>query len=153
MTLNPSTNYILLTFHLSRIINHFLFNFWRFLLMHHAFLLRDKTRTTEEPYLFNEKQQCPILQPCDYKKPSFRQVQCSIFNDQDILSDGKHNWTAYPIHDATIDPCELYCINENFVYTKLQASANDSTPCKGGTNNVCIGGKCRVSKWLPWNRA
>ncbi|XP_043523345.1 A disintegrin and metalloproteinase with thrombospondin motifs 7-like [Frieseomelitta varia] len=81
--------------------------------------------------------------PCDYKKPSFRQVQCSIFNDQDILSDGKHNWTAYPIHDATIDPCELYCINENFVYTKLQPSANDSTPCKGGTNNICIGGKCR----------
>lgn len=86
------------------------------------------------------------MQPCDHRKPSYRQLQCSWYNERKILTDGKHNWTAYTIHDPTLDPCNLYCINEKNVFTKFQV-ANDSTPCKGGTNNMCVGGTCRVSKY------
>ncbi|XP_033312018.1 A disintegrin and metalloproteinase with thrombospondin motifs 12-like [Bombus bifarius] len=95
-------------------------------------------------YCIGERKKLAICNtmPCDHRKPSYRQLQCSWYNERKILTDGKHNWTAYTIHDPTLDPCNLYCINEKNVFTKFQV-ANDSTPCKGGTNNMCVGGTCR----------
>ncbi|KAI4479568.1 hypothetical protein M0804_010965 [Polistes exclamans] len=79
--------------------------------------------------------------PCDPKKPSFRAIQCSMYNDKSFMTDGIHEWT--PFMTETLDMCALYCINEKMIYSKLSPSANDSTPCKPGTNYMCISGVCR----------
>lgn len=48
--------------------------------------------------------------------------------------------------EAKLESCALYCINEKNTYVKISPTANDSTPCKAGTNYMCISGTCRV-----WN--
>ncbi|KAI4488513.1 hypothetical protein M0802_011553 [Mischocyttarus mexicanus] len=80
--------------------------------------------------------------PCDPKKPSFRAVQCASYNNVKVTSDGLlHQWTPY-MTDA-LNNCALYCLNEKNTFTKLSPNANDSTPCKPGTNYMCISGICR----------
>ncbi|XP_053976514.1 A disintegrin and metalloproteinase with thrombospondin motifs 7-like [Hylaeus volcanicus] len=87
-------------------------------------------------------------QACDPTKPSFRAVQCALWNTQPVLTDGLHQWSVYS--SPGLDPCQLYCINEKHTYTKLSAIVNDSTPCKPGTNNMCVSGTCRIvgCDWL-----
>ncbi|XP_034943179.1 A disintegrin and metalloproteinase with thrombospondin motifs 20-like [Chelonus insularis] len=79
-------------------------------------------------------------QPCPFDKPSFRATQCAEFNSKKVSADGLHKWTPYFRND--LDPCLLFCVNENNVFSKL-GIAKDATPCKGGTNNICISGTCR----------
>lgn len=84
-----------------------------------------------------------LPQPCDPKRPSYRMMQCASFNDKMPLSDNKlHNWTAHMARN--LDPCILYCLNEENSFVILQKMVNDSTPCKAGTNNMCVAGLCRV---------
>lgn len=84
-----------------------------------------------------------LSQPCDPKRPSYRMMQCASFNDKMPLSDNKlHNWTAHMARN--LDPCILYCLNEENSFVILQKMVNDSTPCKAGTNNMCVAGLCRV---------
>ncbi|XP_076231370.1 A disintegrin and metalloproteinase with thrombospondin motifs 1 [Calliopsis andreniformis] len=81
-------------------------------------------------------------QPCDVNKPPFRAVQCSLYDKVTVLTDGLlHKWT--PFYDGDLDPCGLYCINEENSFVRLSRLANDSTPCKPGTNYMCISGACR----------
>ncbi|XP_043277763.1 A disintegrin and metalloproteinase with thrombospondin motifs 7-like [Venturia canescens] len=80
--------------------------------------------------------------PCDPSKPPFRAVQCTAFNNKPVGSDQtKHKWIPYFATD--LEPCALYCINEKNTYIKLEPVVKDGTPCKGGTNNICISGGCR----------
>ncbi|XP_044021259.1 A disintegrin and metalloproteinase with thrombospondin motifs 6-like [Aphidius gifuensis] len=80
--------------------------------------------------------------PCDPSKPNFRAVQCSKFDSQYVLKDKLlHTWA--PIYRKDLDPCSLYCVNEKNVFVKLENIAKDSTPCKAGTNYMCISGACR----------
>lgn len=44
----------------------------------------------------------------------------------------------------TEEPCALYCMNEEFTYTKLENNAKDGTRCKTGTKNMCVAGSCMV---------
>ncbi|EGI62484.1 A disintegrin and metalloproteinase with thrombospondin motifs 7 [Acromyrmex echinatior] len=79
--------------------------------------------------------------PCDPTKPPYRAVQCSEHDNEEILTDGLHQWKPYM--DPKLEPCALYCINEKQIYVKISPTANDSTPCKAGTNYMCISGTCR----------
>ncbi|XP_011645843.1 A disintegrin and metalloproteinase with thrombospondin motifs 12-like [Pogonomyrmex barbatus] len=79
--------------------------------------------------------------PCDPTKPPYRAVQCSEHDNEEILTDGLHQWKPYI--DPKLEPCALYCINEKQTYVKISPTANDSTPCKAGTNYMCISGTCR----------
>ncbi|XP_025267750.1 A disintegrin and metalloproteinase with thrombospondin motifs 7 [Camponotus floridanus] len=79
--------------------------------------------------------------PCDPTKPPYRAVQCSEHDNEEILTDGLHQWKPYM--DAKLEPCALYCINEKNTFVKISPTANDSTPCKAGTNYMCISGTCR----------
>lgn len=40
--------------------------------------------------------------------------------------------------------CALYCINEEGAYSKLAPRVRDGTLCEIGTNNMCVGGFCKV---------
>ncbi|XP_071564717.1 A disintegrin and metalloproteinase with thrombospondin motifs 7 [Temnothorax nylanderi] len=79
--------------------------------------------------------------PCDPTKPPYRAVQCSEHDNEEILTDGLHQWKPYM--DPKLEPCALYCINEKQTYVKISPTASDSTPCKAGTNYMCISGTCR----------
>ncbi|XP_050455485.1 A disintegrin and metalloproteinase with thrombospondin motifs 7-like [Cataglyphis hispanica] len=79
--------------------------------------------------------------PCDPTKPPYRAVQCSEHDNEEILTDGLHQWKPYM--DPKLESCALYCINEKNTYVKISPTANDSTPCKAGTNHMCISGMCR----------
>ncbi|XP_020300352.1 A disintegrin and metalloproteinase with thrombospondin motifs 7-like isoform X2 [Pseudomyrmex gracilis] len=79
--------------------------------------------------------------PCDPTKPPYRAMQCSEHDNEEILTDGLHQWKPYM--NPKLEPCALYCINEKHTYVKISPTANDSTPCKPGTNYMCISGTCR----------
>ncbi|XP_076766964.1 A disintegrin and metalloproteinase with thrombospondin motifs 12 [Xylocopa sonorina] len=94
-------------------------------------------------YCIGERKRLSICNttPCDPKKPAYRAVQCSSYDNQKVTADGLHRWLPYKA--SNLDACALYCINENHVFVKLQPLANDSTPCKPGTNDMCVAGTCR----------
>ncbi|CAK9809490.1 A disintegrin and metalloproteinase with thrombospondin motifs 7 [Anthophora quadrimaculata] len=79
--------------------------------------------------------------PCDVKKPPYRAVQCSSFNNVKIVADGLHTWRPY--YSPNVDPCELFCINEVRTFVKMVPGVNDSTPCRPGTYDMCINGVCK----------
>ncbi|PNF21231.1 hypothetical protein B7P43_G04192 [Cryptotermes secundus] len=75
-------------------------------------------------------------EPCDQNALTFREVQCKEHNKGDVTwvphSDGK------PEH-----VCALMCLNNKYVFQTLERRVKDGTPCKRGTKNRCIAGKCR----------
>ncbi|KAK0073653.1 hypothetical protein PV326_013199 [Microctonus aethiopoides] len=94
-------------------------------------------------YCLGERRRVEVCNanPCDPDKPSFRATQCSEYDSQRILSDGVlHTWKPYD--RAGLDPCILYCVNEQNNFVKMGIS-KDGTACKSGTNNMCISGECR----------
>lgn len=86
------------------------------------------------------------MQLCARSSISFRAKQCAEYNA--IPRNGKkHKWKPYePTGKSGDNTCVLYCINEERVYSKLSPRAKDGTPCKRGTNNMCVSGACRVKK-------
>ncbi|XP_026296950.1 A disintegrin and metalloproteinase with thrombospondin motifs 7 [Apis mellifera] len=86
-------------------------------------------------------------EPCDVGAPSFRDVQCSGYNNWIFPEDGKlHQWSEYKLpEDLRIseNPCTLYCVNEKNVVASLNPRVVDGTTCYRGIRNICIGGICR----------
>ncbi|KOX72278.1 A disintegrin and metalloproteinase with thrombospondin motifs 12 [Melipona quadrifasciata] len=85
--------------------------------------------------------------PCDVDAPSFRDVQCSNFDNWVFPEDGKvHRWTAYKLPEdlqASENPCGLYCLSETNVVASLRPTVVDGTTCYGSIRDICIGGVCR----------
>ncbi|CAH1113494.1 unnamed protein product [Psylliodes chrysocephalus] len=76
--------------------------------------------------------------PCPLDEPTFRDQQCTEQNSKPF--NGKlHKWRPYYKKG---EPCVLYCKNELNTFAKLQPRVKDGTPCKAGTKNLCISGKC-----------
>ncbi|XP_049792512.1 A disintegrin and metalloproteinase with thrombospondin motifs 7-like [Schistocerca nitens] len=79
------------------------------------------------------------IQPCEDGSPTFREVQCSEM-DSKPFEDKLHKWKPYR---KVANPCALVCINEERVYSTLAPRVKDGTPCKPGTRDMCIAGRCR----------
>ncbi|XP_056356092.1 A disintegrin and metalloproteinase with thrombospondin motifs 7 isoform X2 [Oenanthe melanoleuca] len=79
---------------------------------------------------------------CPPDTPSFRQLQCSLFNPRPYK--GKlYKWTPVP---NNLNPCELHCRPEReFFAEKLRDAVLDGTPCdeSGASRDVCINGICK----------
>ncbi|KDR11853.1 A disintegrin and metalloproteinase with thrombospondin motifs 7 [Zootermopsis nevadensis] len=74
-------------------------------------------------------------EPCD-DNSSFRAEQCEAYNTDDI------KWT--PFNDETPESvCALVCSNNKHEYRTLKPRVKDGTPCKIGSRDKCIAGKCR----------
>ncbi|XP_069842594.1 A disintegrin and metalloproteinase with thrombospondin motifs 7 isoform X2 [Dendropsophus ebraccatus] len=84
---------------------------------------------------------CNVL-PCDRGVPSFRQMQCSMFDS--VSYKGKlHRWS--PVLMA-INPCELHCQSDTGYFAeKLRDAVIDGTPCYEGntSRDMCINGICK----------
>ncbi|KAK0072882.1 hypothetical protein PV325_010650, partial [Microctonus aethiopoides] len=94
-------------------------------------------------YCLGERRRVEVCntKPCDPDKPSFRATQCSEYDYKPILTDGiLHTWRPYV--RALLDPCILHCQHEQNKFVKMGIT-KDGTPCKSGTNNMCISGRCR----------
>ncbi|XP_054287703.1 A disintegrin and metalloproteinase with thrombospondin motifs 7-like [Macrosteles quadrilineatus] len=73
--------------------------------------------------------------------PAFKATQCSEFDDkayQGLI----HTWKPFDPPDSDPNPCALYCINEQNVFTKLAPRVKDGTRCKRGTKDTCVQGSC-----------
>ncbi|XP_076380683.1 A disintegrin and metalloproteinase with thrombospondin motifs 7 [Megalopta genalis] len=94
-------------------------------------------------YCIGERKKLAICntQPCDPTKPPIRAVQCTLYNKVKVFADGiLYTWRPHVDKDF---PCALFCVNEKNVRTRVNPQANDTTPCRPGTNDMCIGGVCR----------
>ncbi|KAL0271566.1 UNVERIFIED_CONTAM: hypothetical protein PYX00_008622 [Menopon gallinae] len=79
-------------------------------------------------------------QDCPENTPSFRAVQCSSYDDQPFQGK-KYKWIPY--FDKA-DPCELYCSDEkDSIVVPWRNNAQDGTPCRIGTRDMCIHGICK----------
>ncbi|CAK9804397.1 A disintegrin and metalloproteinase with thrombospondin motifs 7 [Anthophora plagiata] len=85
--------------------------------------------------------------PCDVDALSFRDVQCSEFNNWVFPEDGKvHQWTAYRLPEdlrASENPCALYCLSETNIVASLRPRVEDGTTCYRGIRDICVDGVCR----------
>ncbi|NXU96323.1 ATS7 metalloproteinase, partial [Cettia cetti] len=95
-------------------------------------------------YCLGERKRFRIcnVRRCPPGKPSFRQVQCSLFNP--MLYKGKlYKWTPVP---NNMNPCELHCRPEHEYFAeKLRDAVVDGTPCydSDASRDVCINGICK----------
>ncbi|KAM3927197.1 A disintegrin and metalloproteinase with thrombospondin motifs 7 isoform 2-T2 [Leptodactylus fuscus] len=84
---------------------------------------------------------CNVL-PCTPGTPSFRQIQCSLFNL--VPYKGKlHHWSPVLM---SINPCELHCQSDTGYFAeKLRDAVIDGTPCYEGntSRDMCINGICK----------
>ncbi|XP_072004868.1 A disintegrin and metalloproteinase with thrombospondin motifs 7 isoform X1 [Engystomops pustulosus] len=84
---------------------------------------------------------CNVL-PCTLGAPSFRQIQCSMFDS--VPYKGKlHRWTPVLM---SINPCELHCQSDTGYFAeKLRDAVFDGTPCYEGnrSRDICINGICK----------
>jgi hypothetical protein len=81
--------------------------------------------------------------PCPKKTQGLRAEQCIKYGHKWNNNDKTSAWK--PFFPLNGDPCVLYCINEKGIYRKMAPRCEDGTPCRMGTNNVCLAGVCRVS--------
>jgi Thrombospondin type 1 domain len=86
------------------------------------------------------------IDPCPEGQPSFRAQQCSKFNTKPIKGN-LYSW--YPYLDAH-DSCKLYCSDKDDTVIHAFDLAEDGTPCNTGSNDMCIGGICKVSDRLKY---
>ncbi|XP_076295392.1 A disintegrin and metalloproteinase with thrombospondin motifs 7 [Lasioglossum baleicum] len=93
-------------------------------------------------YCLGERRRIKICntQPCDPKKPPLRALLCSSFDKKKILDNDFHTWK--PLFEVK-NPCYLLCVNEKNAKMVLMERANDTTPCRPGTNDMCINGVCK----------
>ncbi|XP_069699522.1 A disintegrin and metalloproteinase with thrombospondin motifs 12-like [Periplaneta americana] len=81
-------------------------------------------------------------EPCSAFEPSFRDVQCSEFDNWVFPEDGKvHKWKGHFVREG--NPCKLVCKSDNGVVAVLKKSVTDGTVCFRGIRDICIGGVCR----------
>ncbi|PSN56829.1 hypothetical protein C0J52_08265 [Blattella germanica] len=90
-------------------------------------------------YCLGERRQYRVCNtvPCDPEAPTFREKQCSEHDKNG------ESWRPF-INKAPEDICKLLCMNSARMIMLLDPRVKDGTPCKPGTKNVCIAGKCRV---------
>ncbi|KAF5299315.1 hypothetical protein FQA39_LY02488 [Lamprigera yunnana] len=78
--------------------------------------------------------------PCSENQPSFREMQCSNFNNN-TYQGRLYTWVPYFDQE---EPCELYCSDSNeTMIIPWGEHAFDGTACNLGTRDVCISGICR----------
>ncbi|XP_063220579.1 A disintegrin and metalloproteinase with thrombospondin motifs 6-like [Bacillus rossius redtenbacheri] len=80
-------------------------------------------------------------EPCPEDQPTYYEVQCAEKNNVTFAGE-YHSWKPFR-GGATDKPCALVCINEKNTYSTLSPRMKDGTPCKTGTKNRCVAGKCR----------
>lgn len=80
------------------------------------------------------------LEPCPVGSVSFRQLQCSRYDD---LAFYNHKFTWIP-HIEEGKECRLYCKPLRYLFGSVEKApmVEDGTPCGENTNNVCINGIC-----------
>ncbi|XP_013183866.1 A disintegrin and metalloproteinase with thrombospondin motifs 7 [Amyelois transitella] len=83
--------------------------------------------------------------PCPINEPSFREYQCSKYNNLTYKNVTVTEWIPYFDQDK---PCELKCVpreeNELFDDPMSEGFAADGTPCRQnpGARDMCISGVC-----------
>ncbi|XP_013406430.1 A disintegrin and metalloproteinase with thrombospondin motifs 7 isoform X2 [Lingula anatina] len=77
---------------------------------------------------------------CPEGEPDFLESQCAEFN-YIPYKNGLYEWEPVP---SPLNPCQLHCKPVNkFFSVMLRDIVKDGTPCKLGTRNMCISGRCR----------
>lgn len=74
---------------------------------------------------------------CSKETLSFRAQQCSEYDNENV------KWR--PFFDPS-KSCVLQCHNGDNLPVLKASNVADGTPCKGGTNDVCISGNCQVTR-------
>ncbi|XP_026326266.1 A disintegrin and metalloproteinase with thrombospondin motifs 7 [Hyposmocoma kahamanoa] len=81
--------------------------------------------------------------PCPLNKPSFREVQCTKFNNITYNNETISEWMPYFDPDK---PCDLQCVprNGDNEVEMIGGFVADGTPCKEslGSRDMCIAGVC-----------
>jgi len=87
------------------------------------------------------------LKPCPVGSKSFRSLQCGKFNGKDLKINGippSVQWIPKFDGVSIEDSCRLFCQIENHnVYYELASKVIDGTPCRKGSFDVCVEGRCR----------
>ncbi|XP_017485526.1 PREDICTED: A disintegrin and metalloproteinase with thrombospondin motifs 7-like, partial [Rhagoletis zephyria] len=79
-------------------------------------------------------------QPCPAGEVSFRAKQCSKY-DNVCYQGGTYKWQ--PFFDKK-NPCKLQCTDvDDTIIANWGEMVADGTPCRVGTNNMCIDGICK----------
>eukprot|EP00794_Sanderia_malayensis_P010149 gene10149-11184_t len=79
---------------------------------------------------------------CDRKSLGFRDLQCQYYA-MHVIPDYIDSRTRVESVYLPHKPCELYCRNRGYFHSiKVSEEVIDGTPCKEGSNDVCISGKC-----------
>ncbi|XP_046679295.1 A disintegrin and metalloproteinase with thrombospondin motifs 12-like [Homalodisca vitripennis] len=89
----------------------------------------------------SEYNMCNTQECTDNSGPTFRELQCTEF-DKKPFEGVLHTWKPYKAPDSDPNPCALYCLSNDGVYTKLAPRVKDGTRCKPGTRDTCIQGAC-----------
>jgi len=91
-------------------------------------------------YCFGEslRHQICNTKECPISEPSFRSVQCSRHDSNGIKQQ--------PFIDEK-QSCALFCQSKSGRRREFSPQAENGTPCKAGTNNLCISGQCKVSEF------
>ncbi|XP_078378045.1 A disintegrin and metalloproteinase with thrombospondin motifs 19-like [Oculina patagonica] len=82
------------------------------------------------------------VKPCLPRSRDFRTLQCESFNGITYRG-GKHEWVPV-ISDG--QPCSLFCKPKDPQYrfsAKLASKVIDGTPCRPGSIDICIDGRCQ----------
>nr|XP_032514360.1 A disintegrin and metalloproteinase with thrombospondin motifs 7 [Danaus plexippus plexippus] len=80
--------------------------------------------------------------PCPINEPTFREVQCSKFNNMTYKNETISEWIPYIDQDK---PCDLQCVPRNRNDIEMIGSfVTDGTPCRQGlgVRDMCIAGVC-----------
>jgi papilin len=82
-------------------------------------------------------------QDCPDNEVDFRQYQCSQY-DRTPFEGVYYNWAPYT---KGPNPCELNCVprGERFYY-RHKAKVIDGTRCNDHSLDVCVDGKCQVTR-------
>lgn len=82
-----------------------------------------------------------ILQACE-DSFDFRDGQCSTYNE---YGETEKIWKPYYNPE---EPCSLYCVDQNSNVEMLASTVQDGTRCRPGSLDMCIDGRCQVSKLI-----
>ncbi|XP_041980558.1 A disintegrin and metalloproteinase with thrombospondin motifs 7 [Aricia agestis] len=81
-------------------------------------------------------------EPCPINEPTFREVQCSRYNNNTYRNETIEEWIPYIDQDR---PCELQCVPRNGADFEINGGfVADGTPCRQtlGARDMCISGVC-----------
>ncbi|XP_072320785.1 A disintegrin and metalloproteinase with thrombospondin motifs 7 [Eucyclogobius newberryi] len=95
-------------------------------------------------YCLGERRRYRLCNPasCAQEQPSFRDLQCSLFNSLPYKGQ-LYSWVA--VYNR-ISPCELHCrpLHQHFS-EKMRDAVTDGTPCYEGSKSrdMCVNGICK----------